>query len=149
MEKLNLPSYEFKIERENDKLRIWDGLRKKFISLTPEEWVRQNFIRYLINEKKFPAGLMAVEKKITVNGRPRRFDALVYSKSMEPLVILEFKSPDVKINNEVFEQIAMYNISCKVNYLIVSNGLVHYCCRLDSGNSSYFYLKDIPDYIDM
>ena len=144
--KLNLPEYSFTIRNKNGKHEIFDSIRGKYVSLTPEEWVRQNFIRYLIEEKGFPASLIAIEKGLTVNSKPRRFDAVAYNKAGNPLVLIEFKSVNIKISQKVFEQIAVYNQLLKVKYLIVSNGLKHYCCKIDFPNRTFNFLHDIPDY---
>lgn len=144
--KLNLPEYRFTIRNKDGKQEILDSIRGKYVSLTPEEWVRQNFIRYLIEEKGFPASLIAIEKGLTVNGKPRRFDAVAYNKAGNPLVLVEFKSANIKISQKVFEQIAVYNQLLKVKYLIVSNGLKHYCCEIDFPNRTFNFLHDIPDY---
>jgi len=146
IQKLNLPEYSFRIKNENGNESIFDEIRKKFILLTPEEWVRQNFIRFLVSEKKFPVALIAVEKKVEVNGRPQRFDLLVYNRNGLPLMIAEFKAPDVKITQESFDQVARYNMALKVEYIVVSNGLSHFSCRFNFSQNSYSYLKTIPAY---
>ena len=144
MQKLNLPEYIFRIKQENAKQLIFDKIRKKFIVLTPEEWVRQNFIEYLKNEKKYPAALMAVEKQVIVNGKQRRFDLLIYSRKGQPRLIAEFKSPDVKITQETFDQVVRYNMALCVEKVIVSNGLQHFACEIDYKRNSYNYLNEIP-----
>ena len=145
MLELNLPPYTPKIKK-NDKLYIWDQIRSKYVALTPEEWVRQHFINYLITEKQYPASLIANETQISLNTQRKRCDSVVYDNKLNPLVIVEYKSPDVKITQEVFDQIARYNIVLRVKYLIVSNGLEHYCCRIDYDNLSFEYLSEIPLY---
>ena len=144
MQKLNLPEYIFRIKQENAKQLIFDKIRKKFIVLTPEEWVRQNFIEYLKNEKKYPAALMAVKKQVIVNGKQRRFDLLIYSRKGQPRLIAEFKSPDVKITQETFDQVVRYNMALCVEKVIVSNGLQHFACEIDYKRNSYNYLNEIP-----
>lgn len=146
MQKLNLPEYNFNIKLNNNKPEIFDSIRKKFVALTPEEWVRQNFIMYLINEKKFPDSLISIEKKLTFNNMPRRTDIVIYKKDGSPKLIVECKSTDIKINQKVFDQIARYNMTLKVNYLVVTNGLNHYCCYIDIENKTYKFLEEIPDY---
>ncbi|MCD6112073.1 MAG: type I restriction enzyme HsdR N-terminal domain-containing protein [Bacteroidales bacterium] len=146
MQKLNLPEYNFNIKLNNNKLEIFDSIRKKFVALTPEEWVRQNFIMYLINKKHFPASLIAVEKKLIFNNMTRRTDIVLYNKNGSPKLIVECKSTDIKINQKVFDQIARYNMTLKVNYLVVTNGLEHYCCYIDDKNKTYNFLEEIPDY---
>lgn len=143
---LNLPKYETKICERDGKLQIFDPLRKCHVALTPEEWVRQHFVNFLIESRGFPATLMANEVAITVNGMKRRCDTVVYDKQLQPRVIVEYKAPTVKITKEVFAQISRYNLTLKVDYLIVSNGLQHYCCRMDYPNNSYSFLQEIPEY---
>ena len=130
---LNLPKYETKICERDGKLQIFDPLRKCHVALTPEEWVRQHFVNFLIESRGFPAALMANEVAITVNGMKRRCDTVVYDRQLQPRVIVEYKAPTVKITKEVFAQISRYNLTLKVDYLIVSNGLQHYCCRMAAG----------------
>ncbi|MBN2635938.1 MAG: type I restriction enzyme HsdR N-terminal domain-containing protein [Prolixibacteraceae bacterium] len=144
MQQLNLPGYDFRIKQENNKQLIFDSIRKKFVVLTPEEWVRQNFIEYLKIERKYPATLMAVEKKVVVNGKQRRFDLLIYNRKGLPYVIVEFKSPDVKITQEAFDQVVRYNMALRVENVIVSNGLQHFACEINYERKSYEYLKEIP-----
>ena len=143
---LNLPKYETKICERDGKLQIFDPLRKCHVALTPEEWVRQHFVNFLIESRGFPAALMANEVAITVNGMKRRCDTVVYDRQLQPRVIVEYKAPTVKITKEVFAQISRYNLTLKVDYLIVSNGLQHYCCRMDYQNNSYSFLQEIPEY---
>ncbi|MGQ7868437.1 type I restriction enzyme HsdR N-terminal domain-containing protein [Sunxiuqinia sp. sy24] len=141
---LNLPTYSFRIQQQNGKRLIFDEIRKKSVVLTPEEWVRQNFIKYLIDGKKFPASLMAIETGLKINQNQFRADLLVYSRSGNPLMLVEFKAPSVKITQQTFDQIARYNMTFQVPYLIVSNGLNHYCCMVDLEKQSYAFLKEIP-----
>ncbi|MBR3977612.1 MAG: type I restriction enzyme HsdR N-terminal domain-containing protein [Bacteroidaceae bacterium] len=143
---LNLPQYETKISEQDGKRVIFDILRKNYVALTPEEWVRQHFVHYLVNCKSFPAALMANEVQITLNGMKRRCDTVVYDNSLNPIAIIEYKAPSVKITKEVFAQIARYNLTLKVRYLIVSNGLQHYCCRMNNESNSYEFLAEIPQY---
>lgn len=146
MQKLNLPQYPIKIKKEGGKEFIFDSIRKKYLVLTPEEWVRQNFIQYLIHDKKYPASLIAIEKGLKLNELQKRADALFY-KDSKPHVLIEFKAPNVKITQETFEQIARYNMVFKVPYLIVSNGMDHYCSKIDFETNSFKFLKEIPDYL--
>lgn len=148
MDKLNLPEYQFRSKTENGKPLIFDSIRKKFVSLTPEEWVRQNFIQYLKIEKKYPESLMAVEKQITVNKMLRRFDLLVYLRNGQPHLIAEFKAPSVRITQEAFDQVVRYNMVLRVEQVIVSNGLQHFACQIDYANNSYVYLHEIPEFCD-
>ena len=142
----NLPACQFQIMRSADGDKIFDRLRKKFVALTPEEWVRQNFVNYLVEYKGFPVSLMANEVSITLNNTRRRCDTVVYSKMAEPLVIIEYKASSVEITQQVFDQIVRYNMVLRAQYLIVSNGLNHYCCSIDYDNNSYKFIKDIPNY---
>jgi len=146
MQKLNLPEYDFRIINVDGGLRIFDRFRKKMVVLTPEEWVRQNFIMFLINEKQYPESLISVEASLKVARRSKRTDIVVYNTALVPLLIVECKAPYVKISNEVFDQIVRYNIALNANYLLVTNGLEHFCCKLDYQNNSYLFLSDIPNY---
>ena len=143
---LNLPTYEAKISEENGKLRIFDPLRKCNVALTPEEWVRQHFVNYLVNHKGYPTTLTANEVALKLNDTSRRCDTVVYDKQLQPRVIVEYKAPTVKITKEVFAQISRYNLVLKVDYLIISNGLQHYCCKMDYEKSTFSFLNDIPTY---
>ena len=146
MWQLNLPAYNFRIIKKNEKPFIFDDLRKKFVALTPEEWVRQHFIRFLIDVKHYPASLIAIEKQLVINGLKKRCDAVVYSRNAEPLMIIEFKATTVSIAQQTFDQAAVYNSKLKVDYFIISNGLKHYCCRLEKDVLQYNFLDDIPDF---
>lgn len=143
---LNLPQYSFRIKEKLDKKLIFDNFRRRWVALTPEEWVRQNFVRYLTEEKHFPASLVAIERSLRINQRDFRTDIVLFSKSGLPLVVVECKAPEVKISQQVFDQIARYNLDLRVSYLIVTNGLSHYCCRFDQQLLSYTFLAEIPDY---
>lgn len=146
MQKLNLPQYPFRIKKEGDKTLIFDAVRRKFVIVTPEEWVRQHFIEYLKREKNYPASLMAVEKKVLVNGLQRRFDLLVYAKTGTPALIAEFKAPSVKITQETFDQAVRYNMALRVKYIVVSNGMQHFACEIDYEINSYRFLPEVPEY---
>lgn len=146
MYSLNLPTYDAKIRKENNGLEIFDPLRRKYVFLTPEEWVRQHFVNYLITEKNYPASLMANEAGIKLNSLTRRCDTVVYNKHLEPLMIIEYKESNIKVTQQVFDQVVRYNNVLKVRYIVVSNGINHYCCRIDYENQSFEYLTEIPDY---
>ncbi|WP_303921120.1 type I restriction enzyme HsdR N-terminal domain-containing protein [Draconibacterium sediminis] len=146
MYKLNLPEYAFRTKTENDKSWIFDTIRKKFVVLTPEEWVRQNFIQYLIQERNYPQNLMAVEKQIKVNQQQRRFDLLIYQRNGNPHLIAEFKAPNVKITQNAFDQVVRYNMALRVERVVVSNGLQHFACQIDYEKNSYSFLKEIPTF---
>lgn len=147
---LNLPTYTFNIKaKPNGSKVIFDTLRRRFVTLTPEEWVRQHFVRFLVDEKGFPAALMANEVSLTQNGIKRRCDTLVADATGNPLVIVEYKAPHVEISQNTFDQIVRYNMVLHASYLIVSNGLNHYCCRINYVDDSYVFLNDIPSYSDL
>ncbi len=148
MQKLNLPTYDFRTKVVNEKTFIFDEIRKKFLVLTPEEWVRQNFMKYLILEKKYPASFFAIEKVVDLNGQQQRFDLLVYNRTGKPYLIVEFKAPSVKVSQAAFDQVVRYNMALKVDFIIVSNGLQHFICFIDYSKNSYEFLKEIPDYKD-
>ena len=145
---LNLPEYDFRLKKENGIVSVFDDIRKKYIILTPEEWVRQNFIRYLREEKSYPASLMAVEKKIEINNHLQRFDLVVYDRQGQPYLIAEFKAPGVKISQQAFDQVVRYNMALKVSCILVSNGLQHFACRIDYTKNSYSFLKEVPAFED-
>lgn len=149
MLQLNLPSYKFRIKIQNNREYIFDNQRKKFIALTPEEWVRQNVIQFLIENKNYPASFIAIEKLVEVNGMKKRCDAIVYSTNFEPLIIIEFKAPQVVLNQETFDQAAIYNSKLKVKYMLISNGLDHFFCEVDTENFRYSFKETIPEYTSL
>ena len=148
---LNLPAFEPDIRRDADSKRggneIYDPLRRRWGALTPEEWVRQHFVHFLVEYRGYPAALMANETCIRLNGLSRRCDSVAFSRSLKPLAVVEYKAPSVAVTQKVFDQIARYNIVIGAPCLIVSNGLHHYCCRFD-GNS-YRFVPDIPSYAEL
>lgn len=146
MQKLNLPTYNFKLKSSENKTLIFDNLRKKYFVLTPEEWVRQNFVCFLIDKKNYPTSLIALEKQLIINNRKKRTDILIFDKDGKHHIIVECKAPNVKINQDTFDQIARYNLKLKANYLIVTNGLEHFYCKMDFENKTYIFLKEIPVY---
>ncbi len=147
MEKLNLPDMEARIRTaENGKQDIFDEIRKKFVRLTPEEWVRQHFLHLLVFHLGFPASLIAVEAGLKYNKMMKRFDILAYRADGRPCLVVECKSPEVEITQAVFDQVAMYNMTLTVDYLVVTNGKSHYACRVDHKNRTYTFLPDIPSY---
>lgn len=146
---LNLPSTDLRVTIKDDKELIFDSLRRKYVALTPEEWVRQNFVSFLINKKGFLAGLMNNEVSLVQNGIKRRCDTLVCDKFGAPLVIVEYKAPNIEITQKVFDQIVRYNYVFRAKYLIVSNGLNHYCCCINYDEGNYSFLKEIPSYADL
>ncbi|TAL64132.1 MAG: type I restriction enzyme HsdR N-terminal domain-containing protein [Bacteroidetes bacterium] len=149
MKELNLPQYSFKITGKEGNEMILDPVRRKYVKLTPEEWVRQNFVQYLVNEGKYPLGLLGIEVLFRLNKLKRRVDILVHNRSGEPVMIVECKEPDVKIDEKVFEQIATYNMQYKVPYLVVTNGLHHYACKINHQELKFDYLLVIPLYDDL
>lgn len=146
MEQLNLPPFQYKITEQNGKQFIFDIIRKKYVALTPEEWVRQHFIHFLIEQKGYPASLMANEMPITLNGMTRRCDSVLYDTNLKPKMIIEYKASTVQITQKVFSQICSYNFVLKVKWLVVSNGLQHYCCYLNPETQRFTFAKDIPLY---
>lgn len=149
MNPLNLPVYDIRVTTRNQKKFIWDRLRRKYVSLTPEEFVRQNFVEYLIREKNYPDTLMNNEIGINLNGMTKRCDTVVFGKDHTPLAIVEFKAPEITINQVVFDQIVRYNMVLQVPFLIVSNGINHYCCYVDYAKHSCRFIADIPAYTDL
>lgn len=148
MQSLNFPEYEFRLRKNasGQSSEIFDIVRKKFVSLSPEEWVRQHLLHFLITEKKYPASLLAVEKELSVAGIKKRTDVVIYSRNAEPLLIAECKSPDVALNQNVFDQAARYNIPLNVGWLLLTNGLVHHCCRINAAEKKYETVSEIPEY---
>ena len=143
---LNLPKFSVKVTEKAGKPSIWDPVRRKFVALTPEEWVRQHFVNYLVTEKNYPQELLANEVAVKLNGTSKRCDTVAYNRFLAPLMIIEYKAPHIPITQAVFDQIVRYNIALKVEYLIVSNGKMHYCCHVNYKDQSYLFLEDIPDY---
>ena len=143
---LNLPDFDIKLAGTPNRPTILDILRRKYVALTPEEWVRQHFIHFLINYKKYPATLLANEVELKVGQKRLRADTILYSKDLKPLMILEYKAPHITITQKTFDQISVYNMLLHVDYLIVSNGRQHYCCKMDYNNKKYLFLEDIPEY---
>ena len=146
MYELNLPKYGIKIANENGHQTIFDVLRRKYVALTPEEWVRQHFVHYLIEHKGYPQSLMVHEIQLAIGNKQMRCDSVLYDRSLKPRMIIEYKAPTVNITQKVFDQITIYNMLLHVDYLVVSNGIKHYCCRMDYENQKYLFLDDIPNY---
>lgn len=143
---LNLPTFAAKVKEKDGKRTIFDSVRHKYVALTPEEWVRQHFVHYLMAEKGFPKDLLANEVAVKLNGTSKRCDTIAYNRFLEPLVIVEYKAPTIDITRAVFDQIARYNMVLRVRYLIVSNGLRHFCCQIDYTTQTYSFLEEIPVY---
>jgi hypothetical protein len=146
MQDLNLPTYKFKLKSNENKTLIFDNLRKKYVVLTPEEWVRQHYVSYLIEEKKYPTSLIAIEKQLVINNRKKRTDILVFNSDGKPEIIVECKAPSIKLTQVTFNQIARYNLKLKANFLILTNGLEHFYCKMDFEKETYIFLKEIPNY---
>ena len=150
MHLFNFPDYSsFRIRKEHGEAEIFDVIRKKFVRLTPEESVRQHLLRFLAEEKKFPASLIAVEKELSVAGIKKRTDVVVYSNLAEPLLIAECKSPDVKLDQSTFDQAARYNLSLMATCFLLTNGLIHFCCRPDGTGKKYEFLQELPSYSEL
>lgn len=149
MTPLNLPSTELKIIEKDGKQVVFDVLRKKYVTLTPEEWVRQNFIHYLLEHKNYPKGLLANEIQLELNGTNKRCDSVLFNRNLKAILIIEYKAPNIKITQKVFDQITRYNMVLKVDYLIVSNGINHYCCKINYEKKTYTFLPDIPSYEEL
>lgn len=146
MEVLNLPKTDLKLQRKGNRLMVFDILRKKMVTLTPEEWVRQHFIHFLINQKGYNASCIANEVALCLNNTQKRCDTVVYDTQARPIMIVEYKAPHIAISQRVFSQISRYNIKMRVQWLIVSNGIHHYCCRINYENETYEFLSDIPSW---
>jgi len=141
-----LPNVALKTKSVEGTIQVFDVIRKKYFVLTPEEWVRQHFIHYLNNEKNYPMGLMGVEKMIKYNSLKTRADIVLYNREGKAKMIVECKAPNIKITQDTFNQIAKYNFKLKVEYLVVTNGIQHFCCRMDYENNSISFLEDIPTF---
>ena len=154
---LNLPKFSVKVTEKAGKPSIWDPVRRKFVALTPEEWVRQHFVNYLVTEKNYPQELLANEVAVKLNGTSKRCDTVAYNRFLicdtviyrqtgTPFVIIEYKAPHIEITSAVFDQIVRYNMVLHVKYLTVSNGIRHFCCKIDYEKQTYAFLEDIPEY---
>ncbi len=146
MHHLNLPPFEVNIRGTREKPQVFDFLRNRFVALTPEEWVRQHFTHWLVEHKGYPKGLLGNEIELKVGDKRLRCDSILYDKSAQPQMILEYKAPTIQIQQKVFNQISAYNLLLHVDYLLVSNGLEHYCCRMDYEHHRYTFLQEIPAY---
>ncbi|RTY69600.1 type I restriction enzyme HsdR N-terminal domain-containing protein [Flavobacterium sp. GSP27] len=146
MQQLNFSSYTFRFKNSENKVSIFDAIRKKFIILTPEEWVRQHVVQFLLEEKKYPKSLINVEKVLKVNGLRKRYDVVVFNPDGSIFILIECKAPEVKITQATFDQIARYNMTLKSEFLMVTNGLNHYFCQMDFENERYAFLENLPNY---
>ena len=141
---LNLPPFELHVREQGQRRQVFDVLRRRYVALTPEEWVRQHFVHYLTEHKGYPKGLLANEVELRAAGKRLRCDTVVYDTALRPRMIVEYKAPDVDITQRVFDQISSYNLLLHVDYLVVSNGRQHYCCQMDYARHAYTFLDDIP-----
>ncbi len=146
MQKLNFPDFSFRFKNSENNLLVFDEIRKKFVVLTPEEWVRIHVVQYLIQEKNYPKSLINVEKVIKLNGLTKRYDVVVFQPDGSILLAVECKQPNVAITQSVFDQIARYNLTLKANYLMVTNGLNHYFCQMDFENEKYIFLNEMINF---
>jgi hypothetical protein len=147
VQKLNFPTYSFRLKNRENKRFIFDDIRKKFVILQPEEWVRQHCINYLVVHKNYPKSLINVEKELKINGLTKRYDIVIYNSDGSIHLIVECKSPKININQDAFDQIARYNLTLNATYLMVTNGINHYYCAMDFKAERYQFLKDIPQYM--
>ncbi len=146
MSELNLPPFEQKIQMRDGHPAIFDILRRKYVALTPEEWVRQHFVHYLTEHKGYPPTLLANEVELRIGEKRLRCDTVLYTRELQPRMIIEYKASTVTITQRVFDQIASYNLMLQADYLVVSNGLQHYCCKLDKVHQNFLFLEQIPNY---
>ena len=146
MKPLNFPFYDFRFKNSENKVQIFDAIRKKFVVLQPEEWVRQNVVQFLINDKKYPKSLINVEKQLTINSLNKRYDVVVYNPEGNITILVECKAPKISITQQTFDQIARYNMQLKAEYLMVTNGLDHFYCKMDYTEEKYWFLDHIPDF---
>ena len=146
MQQLNFPSYKFRFKNSENKLSIFDEIRKKFIILTLEEWVRQHCVLFLIQEKQYPKSLINVEKELVINDRKKRYDIVIFHPDGSINILIECKAPHISITQKTFDQIAQYNLKLDADLLMVTNGLQHYYCQMNFEEKRYNFLADIPDY---
>ena len=146
MNRINLPPYAIKLRDDGGKRQIFDFLRRRYVALTPEEWVRQHFVHFLTEHKGYPKGLLANEVELRVGDKHLRCDTLLYNRELKPQMIIEYKKPDIELTQRVFDQITVYNFLLHVDYLVVSNGRQHYCCKMDYEKREYSFLESIPNY---
>ncbi len=146
MQSLNFPAYNFRLKNSENNVHIFDVIRKKFVVLQPEEWVRQHVVHYLIEEKKYPSSLINVEKQLKINEITKRYDIVVFNSDGSIEILVECKSPKIQISQETFNQIARYNMQLKASYLMVTNGMDHYYCEMNLEEEKYTFLKHIPDF---
>ena len=146
MKQLQFPTYSFRFKNSENKVAIFDEIRKKFIIISPEEWVRQHVVQFLLQDKKYPKSHINVEKLLKINNLTKRYDVVVFKPDGAISILVECKAPEVKITQSTFDQIARYNMTLKAEYLMVTNGLNHYFCKMDYENEKYDFLADLPEY---
>ncbi len=146
---LNLPDHGVKLRHDADGDRVWDPLRRKWLALTPEEWVRQHVLNHLVHDLGCPASLISLEHTIALNGLSKRADIVVHDRAAKPLLLVECKAPNMKVDQAVFEQAARYNLVFRVRFLMVTNGLTHYCCSVDHLTGAVDFLPKVPDFAVM
>ncbi|NND79005.1 MAG: type I restriction enzyme HsdR N-terminal domain-containing protein [Maribacter sp.] len=146
MQSLNFPTYDFRFKNSENKVHIFDPIRKKFVVLQPEEWVRQNVVQFLIQEKKYPKSLINVEKQINLKTLKKRYDIVIFDTKGKISILVECKSPKIIINQQAFDQIARYNMQLNAKFLMVTNGLQHFYCKMDYKQEKYTFLEQIPDF---
>ena len=149
MVQLNLPPYQIRVKETGGRKQVFDILRRKYVALTPEEWVRQHFIHYLIEHKNYPASLLANEVSLQIGEKRMRADSVLYDNQLHPRIIIEYKAPNITLTQKVFDQITVYNLLLHVDYLIISNGIDTYICKMDYDSQTYTFLEAIPDYQDI
>ncbi|MGI8893387.1 MAG: type I restriction enzyme HsdR N-terminal domain-containing protein [Bacteroidia bacterium] len=148
MDNLNFPSYNYRVRNHGQSKQIFDSIRKKYVALTPEEWVRQHMISFLINEKNYPSALIAVEMPLMLNKLRKRADIVAYNRNGTPLVLVECKAPAVQVSQTSFDQAARYCLATGIKLIIITNGLSHYCAEIDNEKQAYHFLEDIPFFTD-
>ena len=148
MIQLTLPPYQIRVKETHGRKQIFDILRRKYVALTPEEWVRQHFIHYLVEHKNYPSSLLANEVSLQIGEKRMRADSVLYDNQLHPRMIIEYKAPNITLTQKVFDQITVYNLLLHVDYLIVSNGMTTYICKMDYEKQTYKFLEAIPSYED-
>ncbi len=147
MENINFPSYHFRLKSSENKVLIFDVIRKKFVVLQPEEWVRQHVVHYLIHDKNYPISLINVEKQLRIHTLLKRYDIVVFNPDGSIAILVECKAPTTRISKTVFDQVARYNLDLKATFLMVTNGIAHFYCQMDYENASYSFLRELPSYV--
>ena len=149
MQALNLPPAALKLSQRDGQTYVFDVLRRRYIKLTPEEWVRQHFVHFLMEQKGYPMGLLSNEVTLSLNGTTKRCDTVLYDQQAQPLMIVEYKAPHIQLSQKTFDQITRYNIVLRVPFLIISNGIKHYACHVDNERQAYDFLREIPSYEEL